>query len=236
MQSAPETITSALPQPSAASSGKNLFATSPQWTFGDFVTDMLPQRWSDDHVTHRLSALRSFFDFLYLGGIVDKVAPRFLRARARVRKLPKVLTRSQVKNLIATADNARDRALLEVFYATGCRVGEMTRIRVEQIDFRRRCFPVAGKRRERLVYFGSVAARAIRNYIGRRKMGYLFQDIIPQQKGTFTHTRFSWVGSWRDFRIGKEYGKTHPKYFGSLKTVSRTSPKQSFDDSSELSI
>jgi site-specific recombinase XerD len=195
---------------------------------GDFLTHTLPQRWSDDHVTHRLGALRSFFDFLYLGGVVDKVAPRFLRARSRVRKLPKVLTRSQVKKLIATADNPRDRALLEVFYATGCRVGEMTRIRVEHIDFRRRCFPVAAKRRERFVYFGPVAARAIRKYIGRRKIGYLFQDIIPQQKGVFTHTRFAWVGSWRDFRLGKEYGKKHSKYFGSLKTVSHTIAKAKF--------
>lgn len=40
---------------------------------GDFLTHRLPERWSDDHVAYRLGALRCFFDFLYLGGIVDSV-------------------------------------------------------------------------------------------------------------------------------------------------------------------
>src|SRR5258708_4619583 len=77
----------------------------------DFLVQTLPPKWSDDHVSHQLGALRCFFDFLYLGGIVDNVAPRFLRARARARKLPKTLTQSQVKRLIAATENARDRAL-----------------------------------------------------------------------------------------------------------------------------
>jgi site-specific recombinase XerD len=195
---------------------------------GDFLTETLPPKWSDDHVSHQLGALRCFFDFLYLGGIVDSVAPRFLRARARARQLPKTLTQSQIKRLIAATDNVRDRALIEVFYATGCRVGEVTRIRVELIDFRRRCFPVRAKRKERMVYFGPAAAKAIRKYLGSRRTGYLFQDIIPQQKGCLTHTRFAWVGGWRDFGDSKEYGKKHTKYFGSLQSVSRANAIRRF--------
>jgi site-specific recombinase XerD len=195
---------------------------------GDFLTLTLPPEWSDDHVSHQLCALRCFFDFLYLGGVVDSVAPRFLRARARVRKLPKTLTQSQIKRLIAATDNARDRALIELFYATGCRVGEVTRIRVELIDFRRRCFPVRAKRKERMVYFGAAAARAIHKYLGRRRSGYLFRDIIPQQKGSLTHTKYVWVGMWRDFGDLVVYGRKHSKQFGSVKTVSRASANAKF--------
>jgi len=195
---------------------------------GDFLTQTLPPKWSDDHVTHQLGALRSFFDFLYLGGIVDSVAPRFLRARARVHKLPKPLTQSQVKRLIAATENVRDRALIEVFYATGCRVGEVALIRVELIDFRRRCFPVRAKRKERMVYFGPVAARAIRKYLGRRRTGYLFQDIIPQQKGSLTHTKYVWVGMWRDFGDAVVFGRKHSKEFGSVKSVSRATANAAF--------
>jgi len=195
----------------------------------DFLTKTLPPRWSDGHVLHQLGALRGFFDFLYLGGIVDSVAPRFLKARTPVRKLPRTLTQSQMKKLIATADNARDRALLEVFYATGCRVGEVTVIRVEQIDFRRRCFPVAAKRQERMVYFGARAAIAIRRYIGRRRSGYLFQDIIPQQKGYLTRSRLQWIGNWRDYRPEKGHVSRHTKWLGDPSQVSHATAQRKFN-------
>jgi site-specific recombinase XerD len=195
---------------------------------GDFLTKTLPPRWSDGHVLYQLGALRGFFDFLYLGGIVDNVAPRFLKARTPMRKLPKTLTQSQMKKLIATADNARDRALVEVFYATGCRVGEVTLIRIEQIDFRRRCFPVAAKRRERMVYFGATAALAIRKYIGRRTSGYLFQDIIPQQNGYLTRAGLQWIGNWRDYRPEKGRFSKHTKWLGDSSRISQASARRKF--------
>ncbi len=195
---------------------------------GDFIAANLPPKWSDDNVAHHLGALRCFFDFLYLGGVVDRVAPRFLKARKRARQLPKVLTQAQVKKLIATADNARDRALAEVFYGTGCRVGEVSRIRVESIDFRRRCFQVRAKRKDRTVYFGPSAAKAIREYLGTRRVGYLIQDIIPQQKGYVTHSTVAWVGVWRDFFDARVYGQRHCKYLGSPATTSRATAIRKF--------
>src|SRR5437667_5322554 len=90
-------------------------------------------------------------------------------------------------DLLRAATNPRDRALVELFYATGCRVGEMAVIRVEHIDFTRRRIPVRAKRKERVVYFGLPASRALRKYLGGRRSGYLFQDIIPQQKGHITY-------------------------------------------------
>ena len=195
---------------------------------GDFIGKTLPEKWTDGYVLLRLQALRCFFDFLYLGGIVDSVAPRFLRARPAPHKLPKTLTQAQVKKLISTASNGRDRALLEVFYATGCRAGEVTGIRVEQIDFRRRCFPVHGKRKERVVYFGSSATKAIRKYIKTRKSGFLFQDIIPQQKGYITFSSYAWVGNWRDYRPGKSWGKRRSKWLGSPANISYENAQRKF--------
>jgi site-specific recombinase XerD len=133
-----------------------------------------------------------------------------------------------MKKLIATADNARDRALVEVFYATGCRVGEVTLIRIEQIDFRRRCFPVAAKRRERMVYFGATAALAIRKYIGRRTSGYLFQDIIPQQNGYLTRAGLQWIGNWRDYRPEKGRFSKHTKWLGDSSRISQASARRKF--------
>lgn len=192
----------------------------------DFLSSKLPPQWSDGHISHQLQALRCFFDFLYLGGIVDAVAPRFLRARTPERRLPKTLTQARTKKLIGAADNPRDRALMELFYATGCRVGEVVKIRAERIDFKRRCFPVMGKRKERMVYFGSSAAKAIRNYLGQRRVGYLFQDIFPRQKGYVTRSRVAWTGNWRDYRNG---GRKRMKYLGNPARLSYAAARRKFN-------
>ena len=195
---------------------------------GDFLTQVLPEKRSDCHVVHRLGALRSFFDFLYLGGVVDSVAPRFLRARTREKKLPRTVTQSQAKKLIAAARNSRDRALLELFYGTGCRVGEVSRMRVEQIDFVRRTIRVKAKRKERTAYFGVPAARALRRYLGGRRTGYVFQDIIRPQRGYITFYKRAWLGCWRDFRPGEGYGRRHCKFLGNPATTSERAAQLKF--------
>jgi integrase/recombinase XerC len=195
---------------------------------GDFLTRNLPLKWTDDHVNQQLGALRSFFDFLYLGGVVDSVAPRFLRARKRVAKLPRTITPVQMRKMIAAADNIRDRALLEMFYATGCRVGEISRMRVEDVDFRRSTVRVRAKRKERVVFFGAPAKTVLREYLGSRKTGFLFQDIIPGQHGYITHNNVCWTGCWRDFRPGKDFGKKYQKYLGTVTSTTHNEAKAKF--------
>lgn len=195
----------------------------------DFISHHQTPGSSDEVISSWLCALRCFFDFLYFGGIVDSVAPRFLKARPRVRKLPEVLTKGGIKKLIHAAANRRDRAVIELYYATGCRNSELRTVRIEKIDFRRRRFKVGSKRKERMVYFGAPAARAIKRYIGKRRSGYLFQDVIPQQRGVLTHTRESWVGMWRDFHLGQYYGRRFTKYLGSRETVPKHIARQRFN-------
>jgi site-specific recombinase XerD len=84
-----------------------------------------------------------FFDFLYFGGVVDAVVPRFVKPRPVRRKLPRVLSVKQVNKLITSAEHVRDRALIELLYATGCRVNEIVKIKIEDINFSRRRIRVA---------------------------------------------------------------------------------------------
>lgn len=150
---------------------------------GDFLTKTLPDRWADNYIADQLGCLRCFFDFLYLGGVVDSVAPRFLKSRARKRSLPRVLTKVEIRKMIRATTHPRDRALVELLYSTGCRIGEIRLLRVEGIDFGSRKFKVGSKRKDRIVYFGVHAAKALRSYLDGRKTGYVFQDKIASQKG-----------------------------------------------------
>jgi site-specific recombinase XerD len=187
---------------------------------GDYLTQTLPGRWTDGYISNQLGALRCFFDFLYLGGVVDNVAPRFLKARARPKALPRALTKAQIKKLIRTAKHPRDRALMELLYSTGCRIGEVRLLRVEDIDFRGRRFCVGGKRKERIVYFGVHAAEALLSYLDGRRTGYLFQCKFMGQKGHIGRCRKAWIGVWNDYTPGKAYGAKRSKSLGNVGAVS----------------
>ena len=201
--------------------GPNALASVTPMDIGDFLTRTLPDRWQDSYISDHLGPLRSFFDFLYLGGVVDSVAPRFLRARARSKPLPRALTEAQIRKLIRGALHPRDRALIELLYATGCRVGEIRLVRVEDIDFRGRRFLVRGKRKERIVYFGEEASKSLRAYLRGRRSGYVFQDKIEPQKGYVTGTKTTWLGIWTDYTTGKKGGVMHTKRLGDRSVVTR---------------
>lgn len=208
--------------------GKKALSSVTPMDIGDYLTSTLPDRWGDNYISDQLGALRCFFDFLYLGGVVDSVAPRFLRARARTKALPRTLTRAQVKKLIRAAKHPRDRALVELLYSTGCRIGEVRTLRVETIDFKGRKFKVGSKRKDRIVYFGTHASKALQIYLKGRRTGYLFQDKIDPQQGYITFNRTTWIGSWKEYRPDQRRGAKHTKSLGKRAEVSYSTAQRRF--------
>jgi integrase/recombinase XerD len=192
----------------------------------DFITSNLRKTWGDSVVNSRLAALRTFFDFLYMGGVVNTVPPRFIRPRKVTRKLPRVLTTAQVQRLLERTIKPRDRAFLEFLYATGCRQIEALTLRVEDVDLNKRRARVCGKRKERIVYFGLPAKTALRKYLGSRKDGYLFRVEYRQQVGHVHPTTRTWVGHYSTYETGKRL--QHFKYLGVLDKTSASTAKARF--------
>jgi len=94
-------------------------------------------------------------------------------APRRTRKLPQLLSREEVDRLLAAprqvrgAAGIRDRAMLELLYATGLRVSELVTLEVNQIDLESRVLLARGKgNKERLVPVGAPAADALRAWLG----------------------------------------------------------------------
>ena len=83
-----------------------------------------------------------------------------------------------MRRLINAAANPRDRAILKLFYATGCRLGELVNIGLEHVDFARRTILVRGKSGDRRVFFGFTAKRNLREHLRGRKAGYLSTDKV----------------------------------------------------------
>jgi integrase/recombinase XerD len=147
-----------------------------------------------------LGILRQFHDFLNLGGVVSYVAPRFVRLRVPWHGPPGSLSEAQVRRLISATRTARERALVEFFYATGCRLSEALHLRIEQLDLTSRSARVRGKLgKVRLVLLTESAANAVREYIGDRQTGFVFEDDLPVQKGCMTLQDGQWKSKWHSF-------------------------------------
>ncbi len=165
----------------------------------EFLIEMARRDLSADVVRRYLGALRCFFDFCCLRGLVDEVAPRLLRPRPIKRSIARSLSEKNVRRLIDAAGNLRDRAIVELFYATGCRASELINIRLEQIDFKTRTIKVAGKGSERRVIFGHKAKAAMLKYLKGRQSGPLFQSRALVQQGSVSQSEFAWNAYWNDY-------------------------------------
>ena len=133
----------------------------------------------------KLSSLRSLYKFLVREKRVPDNPFTGLRLPKLDKLLPKVLTRSEMGRLLdAPVDptgpgggkawkryaSARDRAILEVLYSTGMRVGELAALELEQIDSHQGIVRVLGKgSKERLCMLGEPALRAIEQSLNRRE-------------------------------------------------------------------
>ena len=123
---------------------------------------------------HRKSAcLRSFYRHLRREGLRDSDPTASLSAPRRSRKLPQVLTRGEVERLLSQPRGGdpqalRDRALLELMYASGLRASEAIGLDVTDIDLDERMLRARGKgSKERIVPVGQAALKAVRAYLER---------------------------------------------------------------------
>jgi site-specific recombinase XerD len=103
----------------------------------------------------KLYGLRALFEFLTLRGAVTTNVARFIKTRKRHRNLPQCPSVYEMLKIIEAAESCRDRAILERFYATGCRLAEVSGMRCEDIDLAAGVIRVTGKGdKQRIVLFG----------------------------------------------------------------------------------
>jgi integrase/recombinase XerD len=120
-----------------------------------------------------LSAIRGFHRLLLSERMARADPTDEVDAPRRTRRLPQLLSREEVDRLLAAprqvrgAAGIRDRAMLELLYATGLRVSELVTLEVNQVDLESRVLLARGKgNKERLVPVGAPAADALRAWLG----------------------------------------------------------------------
>jgi integrase/recombinase XerD len=119
-----------------------------------------------------LSAMRMFHRFLIIENYCATNATAIIEAPKTSGKLPSVLSSREVEQLLATAagsglSEVRDRAMLELLYATGLRVSELVTLRVRDVNMDAGFLLTMGKgEKERLVPLGEAARTAVADYLG----------------------------------------------------------------------
>lgn len=123
----------------------------------------------------RLAAIRSFGRYLRREGLVERDPGALAATPKQDRKLPAHLDEGEMARMLDAPDGAtplgrRDRAILELFYASGLRLGELVGLGLEDVDLGRRLVRVLGKGgKERIVPFTRPAAAALRAYLADRE-------------------------------------------------------------------
>ena len=158
-------------------------------TIRDFMAGLYERNKKKSSIHRKVAALRTFFRYLCREGILE-VNPARMVASPRVeRKLPNHLTIQDMIRFIETPEldtvlGKRDRAILEILYASGLRVSELASLNLGDIDFENQTLRVKGKgRKERIVPFGDHARAAIETYLSVR--GELLIDASRERPERF---------------------------------------------------
>lgn len=127
------------------------------------------QNLSASSIANKLSALRSFYQYLLEKGQIDVNPARALTAPKQGRPLPKNLDIDTLTQLLNIQDDSplglRDHAILELFYASGLRLAELVGLDMKDVDLKHREVRVLGKgKKERLVPFGHQAQAALKDW------------------------------------------------------------------------
>jgi integrase/recombinase XerD len=143
---------------------------SPQTVVG-FLDALKRERLAVSSIARIVSAMRGWFRFLARERIADGDPLRDLATARRTVRLPKTLTVQEVTALLdlpalPSAEDQRDRAMLEVLYASGLRVSELVGLTLSQVDLNAGCLRVMGKgAKERVVPMGQPARAALAHYV-----------------------------------------------------------------------
>lgn len=158
-------------------------------------------------VSRMISALRKFHTYLHLEGIASLNPMEEIKLPKKKQSLPKSLSMQEVDRLLLTPDvksilGLRDRAILEVLYATGLRVSELTGLKLSDLHLEMGFIQTIGKgNKERIVPLGEEAAFWIEEYLadsrpalskGRKDSPFLFLNF--HGKG------FTRQGIWKNMK------------------------------------
>lgn len=145
-------------------------------TIRAFLSILYEKGISKSSLARKVSAVRTFLKYLCRESVISDNPGKMVSTPRKEKTLPRFLSIDEMDRLLNTPEGEnrltiRDRAILETFYSSGLRIGEIVAINLEDINFNDSLVRVKGKgRKERIVPIGSKAIEAIKEYLKSEKV------------------------------------------------------------------
>ncbi len=167
-----------------------------------YMLFMEEQNYAASSISRSVASIRAFFSYLHKKNLIADNPSDELHPPKVEKKVPDILTVSEVEKLLAqpsqdTAKGVRDRAMLELLYATGIRVSELIGLRVSDVNLKMGYINCSDTGRERAVPFGNAARAALSEYL--EKARHLFPEA-SENDVLFTNVqgrKMSRQGFWK---------------------------------------
>lgn len=148
----------------------------------NYLKKLYEQKYSSRTISRKVSSLKSFFKYLESENIISE-NPMSIISNPKIEKtLPNYLNYEDLEKLLKFPDinnkyGLRDALILEMLYSSGCRLSELTNIKIKDIDFNDRKILILGKgNKERYVYYGSKCETLLKKYLNKEIHEYLFTN------------------------------------------------------------
>ena len=158
-----------------------------------FILDMKQREYSSSTVARKVAAVRAFLHFLVSENIITNDPAENLDSPSVTKRLPRPISQEEIEVLLAAPDTergvrgVRDKALLELLYATGMRVTEVVSLEVEDVNLASSTIRCLGKgAKERIIPIYPAAVKALEEYLEHGRLT-LIKD--PDEKALFVNHR-----------------------------------------------
>lgn len=135
-----------------------------------YLYSLKEQNFKAATISRNIASMKAFYSFLEREHIISKNIAEDLQAPKIEKKLPEIMTEEQVAALLAqpsgdSPKELRDKAMLELLYATGIRVTELISLRMEDVNLQTDCIVCRDNSKERIIPFGNKARNALIDYL-----------------------------------------------------------------------
>ncbi len=181
-----------------------------QQNISDYLAHLEEEGRSGATVSRSLASLKNFYAYVVSSGFLEKTPVLDIRVDRGEKKLPQILTGREIELLLAQpacvdAKGYRDKAMLEVMYATGIRVTELIDLNVEDVNLEQGIIKCTGVKKTRAIPLYPAALKALTVYLRDIRAGMVAD---PQERALFVNisgVRMSRQGFWK---ILKHYQAT----------------------------